>query len=229
MTKPELKKYAKLAIRILFYGGVVLLVVCSIIYERIYDENMKKGIIDCEQSMKAVTQDKRAYIQDTPEKYYQEGIKARSDQVYADANRLFNLAVAGYVKRGDDYYLHSAFDKAAEAYSQALAIRPQDVDINFDLARAQSDAKQYQAESRTLDNIWEIQTMGSKMAPYYYYRAETLVAEGKHNDALEQIDNAVVADGSHAEYYRLKIDILTKLGRLREVEVVKKELADLEK
>ena len=128
-----------------------------------------------------------------------------------------------------NYYQQNEFAKAAEAYRQALVIKLNDIDINFTLVGAESGAKQYQAESRTLDKIWQIQTMGIKMAPYYYYRAEILVAGEKYNDAREQIDNAIVADSSHSKYYRLKIDILTKLGRLREVNAVKKELAELEK
>jgi tetratricopeptide (TPR) repeat protein len=211
----NLKKSTKLAVRILFYG-IAVLILLPTIAEIIWPQSKE---ITNNQTQK----------EKSPEEYYQAGLKAINNQIYTDANKLFDLAVAGYVKRGDDYYFRNEFTKAKEAYSQALAISPNDVDINFDLVMAESGAKQYQEEAKTLDKIWQIQTMGIKMAPYYYYRSEVLFMGGKYNEALVQINNALVADGSHTEYYRLKIDILTKLGRLKEVEAVKKELADLEK
>ncbi|MCX6800023.1 MAG: hypothetical protein NT091_02680 [Candidatus Falkowbacteria bacterium] len=63
----------------------------------------------------------------TPEEYVKAGIKARTSQNHAAADKLFNLAVSSHRKRGDGYLSHNNFNKAIENYKEVIKFQPGNV------------------------------------------------------------------------------------------------------
>ena len=182
-----------------------------------YDQKKEQQIADHNKSF-AITAKEREKDNNrlTPEEYFQAGIKARNNQEYTEADNLFDQAVAGYMSRGDKYLARNDFDEAITDYQEAIKINPYNIYLHFDLATAQSKAKQYKGLEDTLTKIWELQAIGGEMHRFYFLRAEGLFAEEKYDEALVQIDKAIEADSNHPEYLDFKIEILTKLNRLEE-------------
>lgn len=125
---------------------------------------------------------------------------------------------------GHTYFCLKQFDKAAERYRVACALKPENAEYQYWLGRAL-------AEENKTEEAAEKLRLACDLAPneirYVYSLARALNFLGDHEEALELIDRYIAADPDRDGAYTLRQLALEGLGRTAEAEEAAKKAKEL--
>ncbi len=136
----------------------------------------------------------------------------RAAQYFAKAAALAtgNRAYTLYLRSGDLWQRARAWEKAAQAYSDALRLNPQRLDAYLRLGHLYRQQKEYEKALHWYQ-------LGERIAPYsyapVYYQALTYRDMGRYEEALLYLDKAFAVNPKASWVLYVKATILARMDR----------------
>ncbi len=127
---------------------------------------------------------------------------------------------------GHEYFLAHTYEKALEAYNQAIQLEPDDADTYYWEGSVLFALKQF--DEARVDYEQAIH-YNPEEAVYYEAKALALFRLEQHTEALTTIDVALQLDPGYVEIYGSKRDMLLRLGRSDEATKLSIKIDQLEK
>jgi len=150
----------------------------------------------------------------TPEEYFNQGIVLIEKQLYAQATEAFFSAVqlqwdltAGHIELGNAYSGLKQFDKALQAYSDALENQPGSIIAHYNIALTHFDLKRYDDSLKWTSSLIKL---NRKYQIAYTLLSKILLATNQKEQALAQLLTAAKLSKPHHP------DILVQAGNLYE-------------
>jgi tetratricopeptide (TPR) repeat protein len=154
-----------------------------------------------------------------PQAQYERGVVALRYGLTDEAIRYGRLAVSldashfdGWNLLGSAYYTKGEFDRSAEAYEKAAAIKPEAAGVERGLGLAYLELKEFEKAEAALKKA-----LAAEDDPESAYQLGKLCYSGKrYDEALAYALTAIRKDGKSAKAYNLKGVTLNQLGRYLE-------------
>ncbi|MBK8500391.1 MAG: hypothetical protein IPL52_16620 [Flavobacteriales bacterium] len=200
---------------------------------------MKLGDLDCA----VKSSDAALSIKGTTDTYYLHGLVRTATMDYTTAesdldkviewNYLYEPAYVAvsevqlflYEKYSGSTMKARTLEKAIERCTRALELNPQSTDALFTRSRAYGAQKEY---AKAIDDISRCMALGRTDRAVYVQRALYYKGFGQHQNAINDLNHVVLADGKDTEALRLRAECreanLDLEGALKDLETVQKAL-----
>jgi len=120
------------------------------------------------------------------------------------------------VNRGILHFEQKELDKAAQAFQEAVQVRPDQYNAHLNLARALVLQRKPRDAALEVDRALALRPPGRVVAAYHLERARTLFADHQYESAAEAVDTAVHFAPEEPTAYRLRACVLCRLQRYSE-------------
>ncbi|MBV4360478.1 tetratricopeptide repeat protein [Pinibacter aurantiacus] len=166
-----------------------------------FDEDLYIGIANCQYNMKE----------------YEESNKTLRILIQKKPENMFAWYYTGF-----NYHVMRAFDKAIEYYLQALDIKPLHKELNYNLALAYLETKNYSAAIGQFEKVIEYYPDDYLT---YFSLIETLIFSGDNRSIKAYTDKLIELHVDQAETYRQIADMYSKKGnKAKAIEYFKETL-----